>query len=356
MVLTVVGGACGAGAGGTPVAGADKPVEVRLGYFPNLTHGTALVGLEEGLFAAALGPDRLRPESINAGPAAVEALFAGAIDAAYMGPTPTINAFVKSRGEAVRVIAGATSGGAALVVRPELTTPRSLKGKELATPQLGGTQDVALRYWLRQQGLSSDREGGGDVSVLPQENAQTLETFRAGGIDGAWLPEPWATRLVVEAGAAVLVDEATLWPQGRFVTTQLVVRAQFLRKHPATVRRLLEGHVRTNAFIAEHPDRARQAANEGIERVTGRKLPDAVIARAWENLSFMDDPIPASLRAAADHAHDVGLQDEADLRGIYDLGLLNEVRAAAGLPAVGPSGPLSGVAGPSGPLSGVAGL
>ncbi len=337
LALAVLMATAGCGGGtGTASAGPHKPVEVRLGYFPNLTHATAIVGLEEGLFTAALGPDRLRAESFNAGPAAVESLFAGAIDAAYLGPTPTINAFVKSRGEAVRVVAGATSGGAALVVRPELRTPASLQGKKLATPQLGGTQDVALRYWLRRHGLSSDREGGGDVSVLPQENAQTLETFRAGGIDGAWLPEPWATRLVVEGGAAVLVDETTLWPQGRFVTTQLVVRAEFLRKHPATLRRLLDGHVRANAFIAEHPDQARQAANRGVERVTGRKLPDAVIGRAWENLTFLDDPIADSLRAAADHAHEVGLQDEADLRGIYELGLLNEARAAAGLPPVAP--------------------
>ena len=206
-----------------------EPVELRLGYFPNVTHATALAGIKQGFFEEAL-PDNvtLTTTPFNAGPEAVEAIFSGGLDASFIGPNPAINAFARSKGEAIRIVSGATSGGAYLVVKPEITSAAQLKGKKLATPQLGNTQDVALRAWLKEQGLSSDAQGGGDVSILPQPNAQTLDTFRSGDIDGAWVPEPWATRLVQEGGGTVLVDERDLWPDGQYVTTHLVVTPTFL--------------------------------------------------------------------------------------------------------------------------------
>ena len=306
--------ACGGGG-----EAADGPVTVRLGYFPNVTHATALVGVEQGIFEKALGPDKLDLHTFNAGPAAVEALFSGALDATYIGPNPAINAFVKSKGEAVRIVAGATSRGAALVVQPDITTAANLKGRKVASPQLGGTQDVALRHWLREQGV--------EASVVPQENAQTLETFRSKAIAGAWVPEPWATRLVQEGGGTVLVDESTLWPGGDFVTTHLIVRTEFLRKHPETVKRLLQGHVEADAFVNDNPAEAQRLANRGIEKITGKRLADAVITAAWKNLRFTNDPIASSLQVSADHAHEVGLLDEVDLDGIYDLTLLKEVES-----------------------------
>src|SRR4051794_34372985 len=208
---------CGGDSSPANAAAHGRPTAVRLGYFPNLTHATAIVGVEKGLFAKALGAGAtLRTSTFNAGPAAVEALFGGAIDAAYIGPGPTTNAFVKSGGQAIRVISGATSGGAALVVDQAIGSAEQLRGKKIATPQLGNTQDIALRYWLEQQGLATDAQGGGDVHILPQENSQTLDTFAAGQIDGAWVPEPYASRMVA-AGGKVLVDERSLWPGGRFV-------------------------------------------------------------------------------------------------------------------------------------------
>jgi NitT/TauT family transport system substrate-binding protein len=214
----------GSATSGAPAAKSGSKVTLRLGYFPNVTHASALVGVGAGIFADKLGPDvRVETKSFNAGGAAIEALFGDAIDATYVGPNPAINGYVKSKGQALRIVSGATSGGAFLVVRPEIGGAADLRGKKLATPQLGQTQDVALRSWLKAQGLRTDAQGGGDVSVLPQENAQTLELFKSGDIDGAWVPEPWATRLVQEGGAKVLVDERTLWPDGKFVTTQLVV-------------------------------------------------------------------------------------------------------------------------------------
>jgi NitT/TauT family transport system substrate-binding protein len=326
VVVTPALSACGSS---DKKATAGAPVTVRLGYFPNITHATAITGVEKGLFAQALGTDKLETSTFNAGPAAVEALFSEAIDAAYLGPNPAINAYAKSQGAAIRIISGATSGGASLVVKPEIDGAAALKGKKLASPQLGGTQDVALRNWLASNGLKADPQGGGDVSIVPQENAQTLETFRSGDIDGAWVPEPWATRLVQEGGGKVLVDERTLWPEGKFVTTHLVVRTKFLREHPDAVRRLLEGQVKANDFVNKNTADAQSAVNAGIEKITSKKLPAAVIQAAWPNMTFTNDPIASSLRASADHAKTVGLLDKVNLSGIYDLELLNEVLQAA---------------------------
>jgi NitT/TauT family transport system substrate-binding protein len=334
VILTAAcssGSATGAGSSST-TAGANT--NLRLGYFPNVTHATALVGVESGIFKTALGADTLDVKTFNAGPAAVEALFSGALDATYIGPNPTINAHLQSGGDAIRIVSGATSGGASLVVKPGINGPNDLKGKKLATPQRGGTQDVALRSWLKANNLKADLEGGGDVSISPQENAQTLETFRAGQIDGAWVPEPWATRLVLEGGGKVLVDERSLWPGGRFVTTHLVVRTKFLKEHPDTVRRLVEGQVRANELVNTDPAEAQRLVNQGITTITGKGLSPAVLESSWKNLEFTNDPIASSLTASADHARDVGLLGRVDLKGIYDLTVLNQVLAATSQPEV----------------------
>ncbi len=323
-----------AGCGGETGPGAGQPL-LRLGYFANVTHAPAIVALEKGFLANELGPGvKLELRTFNAGPEAVEAIFSDALDIAYIGPNPAINAFAQSKGAAIRIIAGATSGGAALVVKPTITAPAQLKGTKLATPQRGNTQDVALRAWLKQQGLASDLEGGGDVSVAPQPNAQTLETFRSGEIQGAWVPEPWAARLVLEGGGAVLVDERSLWPDGKFVTTQVIVRTAFLKEHPELVTSFLRGHLRAIDFLNAEPAEARAIVNAGIEKLTGKALPAAVIERAWETLHFTVDPIATSLRKSAQDATDVGLLDPVNLDGIYDLGPLNSVLAAANKPQV----------------------
>ncbi len=331
VAVALLTAACG---GGEPSTSADGSTTVRLGYFPNVTHATALVGVESGIFKTALGPNSLDVKTFNAGPAAVEALFSGALDATYIGPNPAINAHMQSGGEAIRIISGATSGGASLVVKPSINAPADLKGKKLASPQRGGTQDVALRAWLKANNLKSDLDGGGDVSILPQENSQTLDTFRSGQIDGAWVPEPWATRLVQEGGGKVLVDERSLWPDGKFVTTLLVVRTKFLRDHPEAVRRLVEGQVQANELVNSNPAEAQRLVNKGITSVTGKGLPDALLQASWKNLEFTNDPIAASLTQSADHARDVGLLDKVNLKGIYDLTILNQVLKTANQPEV----------------------
>jgi NitT/TauT family transport system substrate-binding protein len=313
--------------------------EVRLGYFPNLTHATAIVGVERGLFAKELGDGvKLSTPTFNAGPAAIEALFSGAIDATYVGPNPAINAFVKSKGQAVRVVAGATSGGAFFVVDPGIERAADLKGKRVASPQLGNTQDVALRAWLAREGLRIELKGRSEVEILPQENAQTLDAFKNRQIAGAWVPEPWASRLILEGGGKVLVDERDLWPGRAYVTTHLLVRTGFLSEHPERVRALLRAHVDAGAWLASHPDEAKELVNGSIARITGRRLEERLVAAAWKNLSFTNDPLAASLERSAQQAQRAGLLDLGglDVGAIYELAPLNEVLKERGLAAIRP--------------------
>lgn len=324
-------------AGSGPASPPPAEVEViRLGFFPNITHAPALVGVEKGLFEKALGPNvKLELKTFNAGPAAVEALLSGALDVTYIGPNPAINAYARSRGEAVRVLAGACSGGAALVVRPEVNTPADLKGKTVASPQLGGTQDVALRTWLKSQGFAVALQGG-DVTILPQENAQTLEAFRLGTIAGAWVPEPWASRLLREGGGKVLVDEKILWPNGRFLTTHLIARTTWATKHPALVDALLAGHLDALDLIAKSPAEAQAAVNARLEKITGKPIAAELLTAAWQGLEFTADPLASTLAVSARNAIAVDLLKplEQPLDGLYSLAPLNRVLAARGRPPV----------------------
>jgi len=315
--------ACGSGDGSTQT--------LRLGYFPNVTHAPAIIGDARGFFTAALGDDvELQVQFFNAGPDVIQTMFAAGLDLSFIGPNPAINGYAQSNGEAIRIIAGCTSGGAFLVVRPGITAPQDLVGATIATPQLGNTQDVALRAWLIDQGLAADTAGGGDVSIRPQSNADTLNAFRAGDIDGAWVPEPWATRLILEGGGVVLVDERDLWPAGEYVTTHLIVRTDYLEEHPDVVTRFLQGYLQALRFIEDNPAQSQVVANDGIEAMTGARLADETIAGAWQNLTFTWDPIAASLRKSADDAVAVGLLDPVDLSGIYALDILNGLLGAAG--------------------------
>jgi NitT/TauT family transport system substrate-binding protein len=321
----------------TPTAAA--PQVIRVGYFPNITHSQAILGLARGDFQQALGNTvTIQTKVFNAGPSVIEALFAGQIDLAYIGPNPAINGYVQSKGAALRIVAGATSGGAALVVRPaaNIKTPADMAGKRFASPQLGNTQDVALRNYIVSNGLQT-KEQGGTVEVVPTDNAQILDLFKQGQIAGAWVPEPWASRLVVEGGGQLFVDERTLWPatQGEFVTAQIIVSTKYLQDHPDVVKAWLTAHVAVTQWEVAHPADAQSLLNTEIEKLTGKKLQDAVMTQAWSRFKPTWDPISASLVQSADSAYAAGfLKDKPNLDGIYDLKLLNEVLKSQGLAEV----------------------
>jgi NitT/TauT family transport system substrate-binding protein len=320
------------GSGATSGSGSGSTT-LRLGYFPNITHAPALIGVANGSFASKLGPNvNLKLSTFNSGSEASTALLAGAIDASFVGPNPAINAFQKSHG-AVRVVAGTASGGAFLVVKPTITSAADLKGKKIATPQLGNTQDVALRTWLNNNGLHETKSGG-DVTIVPEDNSVTLTAFEQGTIDGAWVPEPYASRMVTEGGGKVLVNEATLWPAGQFTTTVLLVNKSYLDAHADVIQNLISALSDAINLIKTNPTQAQQLANQQLQTLSGKALKPAVLTASFSHITFTLDPIASSFQTGADHAHALGLLDSTDINGIFDLTLLNKVLAAEGKPAI----------------------
>jgi len=335
-VLSLLTAACSrADRGDEAESAQDKgpAAELRLGYLPNVTHAPALIGLEKGLFEKELGGTTLTRQEFNAGPTEVSALLGGSLDIGFIGSGPAINAYAKSHGEAVRLISGVTSGGAQLVVEPEITKPADLAGKTVVTPQLGNTQDVALKKWLSDQGLTDE------VEVTNMENAQTLNAFQNGDVQAAWLPEPWSSRLVLDADATVLVDEKELWPGGRFPTTVVVVRTRFLNEHPETVRAFLRGLVASIDHANQNEADAQRAVNTRLEALTGKALAPEVIERAWANSTLTFDPVAGEFPQLAQDQVTAGIAEQApEMAGFADLTELNAVLKEAGQPAVDAGG------------------
>jgi NitT/TauT family transport system substrate-binding protein len=297
-----------------------------------------MVGKANGWFAKALGTKvMIKWTTFNAGPAAIEALFAGAIDMMYIGPNPAITGYVRSNGEALRIIAGATSGGAALVVRNDsgIQKPEDFHGKKVATPQLGNTQDLALRAWLKMHGLQSIDKGG-DVQVMPMANPDQFTLFQKKSLDAAWAPEPWATRLIREGNGRVFLDERSLWPQGQFIACHLIVATKFLHDNPEIIRNWVRAHVELTEWINGHLAEAKNILNEQILKETGKALSRAVLDEAFGRLQVTYDPLSSSLMSAARAAFDAGFVGKKmpDLKGIYDLTILNEVLAGKGKKAI----------------------
>ena len=321
FVLWIVSSAAGWGQGSANT--------IRVGAFPNITHAQAMVGKANGFFDKAMGPQvKVQWTSFNAGPSAIEALFAGAIDMTYVGPNPAINGYVRSNGEALRVVSGAASGGASLVVRNDsgINKPEDFHGKRVASPQFGNTQDVALRNWLRSHGLKTNDKGG-DVQIVPMANPDQLTLFLKKDLDAAWAPEPWATRLIHEGNGRLLVDERSLWPNGQFVIGLLVVNTKFLKAHPDLVKNWIRANVELTDWINGHQDEAKKLLNQQIQVETSKALPVAVLNEAFSRLQVTYDPLHSALTTAAQQAFDDGFlgRQMPDLSKLYDLTLLNEV-------------------------------
>jgi NitT/TauT family transport system substrate-binding protein len=321
------------GTSGAAAGGNGGNTTLRLGYFPNVTHAPAIIGVQNGSFASALGSNvKLETKTFNSGSEAVTALLADAIDASFVGPNPAINAYQKTKGD-VRVVSGTALGGAYLVVKPNINSAAGLKGKKVATPQLGNTQDVALRTWLNDNGLHQTKDSG-DVTVVPQDNSVTLTAFKQGAIQGAWVPEPWATRLVKEGGGKILVDEKTLWPEGKYTTTVLLVRKSFLDKHADVIKNLIGGLVGAIDLIKSNPSEAQKLTNEGIDKITGKALKPDLIAASFDHITFTEDPAASSLQTSAEHAKALGFLKSSNLGQLFDLNTLNQVLQAKGQPTV----------------------
>jgi NitT/TauT family transport system substrate-binding protein len=305
-------------------AAGSSPVTVRLGLLSNITHASALVALKEGFFTKALGSaGTLKATAFSSGTEETTAILAGQLDAAYVGPNPAINAWQKSDGSAIRIVSGAATGGASIVVKKGITSASQLKGKSLATPSLGNTQDVALRYWLKQHGVTTNATGGGDAFVKPTKpNSAAVLQFKSGQIAGASEPAPYDIQMVNDGGTVLLSEPG--------VTTLLVVTQSFLSAHPAVVADLVKAQVQANAFIKSNPTQAQADANAELASYTGKPLKASLVAASFKEITFTNDPAAASLKTAADQAVSLGLLKPVDLTGIYDLGPLDKALAAAG--------------------------
>jgi NitT/TauT family transport system substrate-binding protein len=325
------------GSGSSTGSGSGGHVTLRLGFLANITHAPALVGLNKGFLTKDLGNGvTLKTQVFSSGTEETTAILAGQLDAAYVGPNPAINAWQKSSGKAIKVISGAASGGAALVVKPGISSVSQLKGQSLATPSLGNTQDVALRYYLKQHGLTTTQTGGGDVSIKPiKPNSAAVLEFKSGQIAGGWEPAPYDIEMVQDGGKE-LVNEASLWPGGKFVTTNLVVTQSFLKAHPSAVRGLLRAQIEANDYINKDPSAAAAAANAQLTSLLGKGLKPSVLAESFKQITFTNDPIASSLATDAKHAVAVGLLQPVSLAGIYDLGPLNALLKANGEAQVSP--------------------
>jgi len=309
---------------------------LRLGYFPNLTHETAVIGAGNGDFAKTLSKDNIELKTLtfNAGPSAIEALFANRVDATYIGPNPAINGYTVSEGKGLKIVAGAASGGAVFIVRNDanINSVADFAGKKFSSPQLGNTQDVALRSYLLEHGYKT-KENGGNVEVLPAKNPDIVTLMINKKIDGAWVPEPWGAKLIKEANGKIFLDERDLWPEGKFVTTHLIVRADYLKNNPDVIKKLLEAHVAETIWIQNNKEDAKEAFNAEFKKLTGKLMPEDELSDAASRFDVTYDPIQSSLFKSADSAFKVGLLgDKApNLSGIYDLTILDKVLEEKGL-------------------------
>jgi NitT/TauT family transport system substrate-binding protein len=307
---------------------AAAPVTVRLGFLENITHASALVALKEGYFTNDLGSaGTLKATAFSTGTEETTAILAGQLDAAYVGPNPAINAWQKSGGTAIKIVSGAATGGASVVVAKGITSAAQLKGKTLATPSLGNTQDVALRYWLKQNGLTTTATGGGDAFVKPTTpNSAAVLEFKSGQIAGGSEPAPYDVEMVADGGTVLYSEPG--------VTTVLVVTQSFLSAHPAIVADLIKAQIQANQFINSNPTAAQADANAELATYTGKPLKSSVVAAAFKEITFTNDPDESSLTTDASQAVSLGLLKPVNLSGIFDLGPLNQALAAAGQPQI----------------------
>ncbi|MBI3999423.1 MAG: ABC transporter substrate-binding protein [Candidatus Omnitrophica bacterium] len=313
-----------------PAAFGEDSVKIRVGHFPNVTHAPALIARATHHFEKVFGESvKIDWKTFNAGPEAIEALFAGEIDILYVGPNPAVNGFVRSRGEALRIIAGVAGGGVALVVRPEAKIERfeDIQGKRVASPQKGNTQDVALLHLMKQKGLAP-RTQGGNVEIFNISGGDQITAFAKNQVDAIWTVEPWVSRLVSEANGRILFEERDLWPEGKYATTVLVARKKFMDQHPELVQKWIEGHVEITDYINQNLGEAKKIFNKELQYETGKFLPASYLDQSFERIVFTSDPMESSVQESAKRAKDIGYlgRNEVDLKNLYELSFLEKAK------------------------------
>ena len=306
---------------GTQSTNHEQENMVRVAFFPNIGHSIAIVGMEREIFSEKVGNQTtIKTRIFDSGPQVIEAMFASEIDLAYVGPGPAINGFLKSNGKSLKILAGAASGGVSLVVNPHsnIKSVSDFSGKRIAAPQIGNTQDVSLRSFLYQNNLKP-AEKGGTVYVINVVNPDIFTLFSKGELDAAWVPEPWATRLVQQLDGTRLFQEKDLWPDQKFSSAVLIVRSEFLEKHPDIVQKWVEAHVQTSEWINEHRAETEIIYNDFLKKHTGKTLPPEILHEAFSNLQITSDPIESSIYSFAERANTLGYlgREGYSLEGIF---------------------------------------
>lgn len=300
--------------------------ELRLAYFANATHAQAVLGVDSGDFAKAIAPTTVSSKVFNAGPSLIEALFAGEVDIGYVGPGPVLSAFARSNGEGIRVISGAAANGVVIVARKDsgIQSVKDLAGKKIATPQQGNTQDIAARHFL------STIPNGDAKLIVPITNAEQSALMSRSEVDASWAPEPWGARLVAETGATIIAEEKDLWPNKEFSLTVVVTTPEFLKNHPDVVEKVLAVHHRWTKKLNSDPAGVLPQLEEGLFKLTNKKLPAGVLAVALPRVKFTDAPLEETFNTMGQWAYDLGFAKQAPkLEGLFDLDLAHKVEAAS---------------------------
>lgn len=281
---------------------------IRVAYFPNVGHAVPIVGIENGIFSEGIGDQfEIKTKLFDSGPQVIESLFAKSVDIAYVGPGPAINGFLKSDQTDIIILSGAASGGASLVVHPnsEINSIQDFSGKRIASPQIGNSQDISLRHALIENGLKS-ADKGGSVVVLNVSNPDIYTLFTKGDIDAAWVPEPWASILVLELGGKRLFYEEDLWPEKKFASVLLIGRSDFIENNPELIDDWIGSNLKTVNWINQNPDETKVIFNNFMKKTLGDSLPDEVISESLDNLEITSDPIEESIYTFAERADSLG--------------------------------------------------
>ncbi|HEX4796278.1 MAG TPA: ABC transporter substrate-binding protein [Humisphaera sp.] len=309
---------------GRPDPPHQPPAEVRIGYFANLTHAQAVLGVASGEFADAIKPSKLVPQVFNAGPSLIEAVLAGEIDIGYVGPGPALNAHQKTRGQGIRILSGAAANGVVIVARKGsgVKSMQDLAGKRVATPQTGNTQDIAARYFI------THLPNGNAQDVRPVPNAEQSGLMKRDQIDAAWAPEPWGSRLVVETDATVIAEEKDLWPGGEFVLTLVITTPEFLERHPEVVEAVLRVHHKWTVRLQQDPQKYIPDLDAALFALNNKKLPKGVLAQSLKRVKFTDDPLEETIRTMGNWAFELGFAPRpANLANLIDTHIIDRLRA-----------------------------